>query len=158
MTISIACAACRAPNERGARFCRRCGTPLTQDVAPPPVAIACPTCGQPVTGSQKFCRGCGHPLAAVAPGSQGAARSEPAPAPAAQATAEAPRHRAECRHRNHRYLQPTACRRVIRNYPWGHRGNRLPRTPDGGKSCRGRLASVCWSRSVLQGAWCTPES
>ncbi len=90
MTISIACAACRAPNERGARFCRRCGTPLVQDVAPPLMAIACPTFGQPVTGSQKFCRGCGHPLAAVAPGSQGAARSEPAPAPAAQATAEAP--------------------------------------------------------------------
>lgn len=90
MTISIACAACRAPNEHGARFCRRCGTPLGQDVAPPLMAIACPTCGQPVTGSQKFCRGCGHPLAAVAPGSQGAARNEPATAPAAQATAEAP--------------------------------------------------------------------
>ena len=90
MTISIACAACRAPNERGARFCRRCGTPLVQDVALPPVAIACPTCGQPVTGAQKFCRGCGHPLAVVTPGSQGAARSEPASAPAAQVTADAP--------------------------------------------------------------------
>ncbi|MBP8647671.1 MAG: zinc ribbon domain-containing protein [Thermomonas sp.] len=90
MTISIACAACRAPNERGARFCRRCGTPLTQDVAPPPVAIACPTCGQPVTGSQKFCRGCGHPLAEVTLESQSAARSELPSAPAAQATAEAP--------------------------------------------------------------------
>src|SRR5438093_2842858 len=53
------CANCGHDNAAGAKFCARCGQPLT---------LACPSCGSPYGAGDLFCVQCGTPLTAgVAP-------------------------------------------------------------------------------------------
>ncbi|GEM_PF-319012 len=57
----VTCPKCRAPNERGAKFCVKCGTEL---VIPEKVeVIACPKCGVANAPGAKFCSQCGADLA-----------------------------------------------------------------------------------------------
>jgi S-DNA-T family DNA segregation ATPase FtsK/SpoIIIE len=48
------CGQCGAPLQPGARFCPRCGHPIS---------VRCPRCGQSIRPSARFCPGCGEPVA-----------------------------------------------------------------------------------------------
>ena len=83
------CPACGAENDGDAKFCRSCGTPLSQDRACPVCGApnpadalycqncgtrmdgVCPACGKPVRPGARFCNYCGIPQAnATAPAAQ----------------------------------------------------------------------------------------
>jgi class 3 adenylate cyclase len=64
------CPACHYTNADDARFCEKCGQPLS---------ISCPACGSPAKAGARFCRHCGQPLL-----------PSPGPAPVAAATALPP--------------------------------------------------------------------
>jgi class 3 adenylate cyclase len=63
-----ACANCGAESHTGAKFCAKCGSPLT---------LACPSCGSPYTPEDAFCAECGAAL------SEGLVSAAAATAPAA---------------------------------------------------------------------------
>ena len=71
----MVCAACRAENREGAKFCNECGAALT---------AGCPECGASVRPRQRFCDECGAALPAsaapVAPGSRATGESGGGPA------------------------------------------------------------------------------
>lgn len=50
LILGWVCAACEHDNERGNRFCTRCGTPLTK---------TCPNCGATMRAEDQFCNACG---------------------------------------------------------------------------------------------------
>ncbi len=84
--MSNTCPACQTENRIGARFCKRCATPLTDEAttivapapapAPTPVAVVvagdtgapptCPACGYACTAGARFCGQCGASLRAGA--------------------------------------------------------------------------------------------
>ncbi len=55
-----ACAKCGTGNIPGAKFCIKCGAPMT---AAAPKPSFCPKCGDPVKPGEKFCDKCGAKLA-----------------------------------------------------------------------------------------------
>jgi hypothetical protein len=80
------CPACQIENRIGARFCKRCGAPLTD--APATIATAhdtpaeCPACGHPCTPGSRFCSQCGVAVQA------GTVPDAPTPAPPPDVEAE----------------------------------------------------------------------
>lgn len=57
---TVPCVSCRAPLERGARFCMSCGASQVQEAAAIPV---CKSCGSNVRPEARFCARCGTPTA-----------------------------------------------------------------------------------------------
>ena len=60
---TVLCPHCSTPNDSQARFCIKCGKPLS--VSPPPAAEQeplCPRCHVPVRTSARFCPSCGYDL------------------------------------------------------------------------------------------------
>jgi RNA polymerase subunit RPABC4/transcription elongation factor Spt4 len=57
----IACAACEAVTEPGARFCPACGQPFPRSA---PIGLACPHCASACVPGTEFCEVCGGALPA----------------------------------------------------------------------------------------------
>jgi DNA-directed RNA polymerase subunit RPC12/RpoP len=57
----VTCPKCGAPNERGAKFCVKCGTELV--IPEKAEVITCPECGMANAPGAKFCSQCGADLA-----------------------------------------------------------------------------------------------
>ena len=80
------CAVCGAELVPGARFCRKCGNPISEvaaateaaalDSTPKPEGSKCAVCGAELVPGARFCRNCGNPIPEVA-----ASSSKDAPAP-----------------------------------------------------------------------------
>jgi hypothetical protein len=64
------CPACGVDQQAGKKFCRGCGSALTEaakstSAAPQATSIGCPACGKSAPADAKFCRSCGSALASV---------------------------------------------------------------------------------------------
>jgi hypothetical protein len=60
------CAKCGAALPPAGKFCRECGTPVTQVVQEPPTEQRqCPKCGTALSSGVAFCTECGTPISAV---------------------------------------------------------------------------------------------
>ncbi|MGD9955943.1 MAG: adenylate/guanylate cyclase domain-containing protein, partial [Candidatus Nanopelagicales bacterium] len=66
----MVCSQCASTNEPGRKFCRECGTRLSQ---------GCPSCGAANQPDDKFCGECGTPLTSAAPAAATTARPAAAP-------------------------------------------------------------------------------
>ena len=63
------CTKCGNELKTGAKFCMKCGTPVSAPVAQVKSAVSsavCPSCGKPLKPGAKFCMGCGTPVSAPA--------------------------------------------------------------------------------------------
>ena len=63
------CTKCGNELKTGAKFCMKCGTPVSAPVAQVKSAVSsavCPSCGKPLKPGAKFCMGCGAPVSAPA--------------------------------------------------------------------------------------------
>lgn len=83
---TVLCPHCSTPNDSQARFCIKCGKPLS--VSPSPAAVQeplCPRCHVPVRTSARFCPSCGYDLL-----QQPVVAATPAPAKPAKIPAVVP--------------------------------------------------------------------
>lgn len=60
------CVKCGNDLKPGAKFCMKCGTPVSapvNQVKSVEIVVVCPQCGKPLKPGAKFCMGCGAPVA-----------------------------------------------------------------------------------------------
>lgn len=57
----LLCAGCDATLQTGAKFCRKCGTPVATPATATKVAWQCANCGSSLSAGVKFCSDCGAP-------------------------------------------------------------------------------------------------
>lgn len=65
------CSFCNTENPDGAKFCKHCGKPITQE------AIVCPTCQTRCLPNTRFCAKCGTKLSAAHPVTENAPKAAP---------------------------------------------------------------------------------
>jgi pSer/pThr/pTyr-binding forkhead associated (FHA) protein len=86
---AVKCPGCGAPGEPGMRFCRECGTSLTQAASSAaaagiPASASCPRCGLARDPGASFCRQCGASFRESGPLSGFTPQDTQAPAPSSR--------------------------------------------------------------------------